>query len=140
MSEDPSPSMSDESPIDVIIAEILEAAERGEVIEPQQWISRYPAFAKELSYFFEGYSRLKRVAPQEPGQTGSTDHLQPAVLPASNTDTPTFLFQSDASAKESVGTGQRVRYLGDYELQSEVARGGMGVVFRARQTSPTDEP
>lgn len=135
MSEDPSPSMSDESPIDVIIAEILEAAERGEVIEPQQWISRYPAFAKELSYFFEGYSRLKRVAPQEPGQTGSTDHLQPAVLPASNTDTPTFLFQSDASAKESVGTGQRVRYLGDYELQSEVARGGMGVVFRARQTS-----
>jgi eukaryotic-like serine/threonine-protein kinase len=43
-------------------------------------------------------------------------------------DTPAPIFNPPPS-------GARVQYLGDYELVQEIGRGGMGVVYRARQLS-----
>jgi serine/threonine protein kinase len=108
------PTMSHDS-LDGIIAAYVLAIEAGAVPNRHDLLDRHPEHVDALRAFFADLDRMDRVA--SPLRLAGGLEATSAV---------------DANGHAAPPT---VRYFGDYELLEEIARGGMGVVYKARQVS-----
>jgi WD40 repeat protein len=113
---------SREERINEAIAAYLRATEAGHAPDLEGWLAQHPDLADELRSFLADRDGFRGLAGELPAA--------PAPV-AGAAEAPTLAPRAPRSETKL----DTVRYFGDYELLEEVARGGMGVVFKARQVS-----
>lgn len=122
MSDSYNSKFLDDPEFQSLLVGCLESLQRGETIDRQALAKDFPKYAAEIGKFLQDRQLLEQVA------SGFGD-----VEPSRVTISAYEQTIDSRSGKAAFSVGESIRYIGEYEVLEEIARGGMGIVFKARQ-------